>query len=86
LGHRVARVNFFNQNDVVLVKKKQKSTGCNMVFNRVLPGQPGSQVSLVTLSFFFSIFYLTRPGSSSGSTRRAGFQNYDHYCTFQHPF
>jgi hypothetical protein len=26
------------QNDIVLIKKKQKSTGCNRVFDRVLPG------------------------------------------------
>jgi hypothetical protein len=30
-----------NQNDVVLVKKKQKSTGCNRVFDQVFPGQLG---------------------------------------------
>jgi len=40
---------FLNQNDVVLVKK-QKSTGHNRVFNRVLPGQP--------VRFFLSLFFL----------------------------
>jgi len=42
---RVGRVNFYLkkiQNGVVLVKKKQKLTGCN----RVLPGQPDHQVNL----------------------------------------
>jgi len=33
---------FFNQNDVVLVKKKL--TDRNRVFDRVLPGQPGSPI------------------------------------------
>ena len=55
-----------NQNDVILVKK-QKSTSYNRVFNRILPGQP---------EFWFFLFFLTRPGSSPGSTHRAGFQNY----------
>jgi hypothetical protein len=36
-----------NQNDVVLVKK-QKSTGCNRVFDLVLPGR---------LGFFFPYFF-----------------------------
>jgi len=53
-GHRVARVNSLkkNQNDIVLVKK-QKSTGCNWVFDWVLSGQ---------LGFFFPCFFfnLTR--------------------------
>jgi hypothetical protein len=38
---------FLNQNDVVLVKK-QKSTGCNRVFDLVLPSQ---------LGFFFPYFF-----------------------------
>ena len=46
---RVARVNFFykkNKNDVILVKtKKQKSMGCNRVFDRVTP------------DFFFPCFF-----------------------------
>jgi hypothetical protein len=29
-----------NQNNIVLVIKKQKSTGCNRVFAKVLPDQP----------------------------------------------
>jgi hypothetical protein len=36
------------QNGVILVKiknKKQKSTGCNQVFDRVLLGQPGHRVN-----------------------------------------
>jgi hypothetical protein len=41
------------QNGVVLVKK-QKSTGCNRVFDRVLPGQPGRRVTPGHgLSYFF---------------------------------
>jgi hypothetical protein len=51
-GHWVTRVNFFlNQNDVILVKK-QKSTSCNRVFDRILPGHTG---------FFLSLFFL-QPG------------------------
>jgi len=54
-GHPVARVNPYflkNQNDVILVKKKkQKSTGCNWVFDRVLLGHR------VTLSHDFSYFF-----------------------------
>ena len=53
-GHPVARVNSYflkNQNDVILVKKKQKSTGCNWVFDRVLSGHR------VTLSHDFSYFF-----------------------------
>ena len=59
-GHWVARVNYFfsNQNDVVLVKKKQKATGCNRVFDRV---------NRVTPGFSFSHFFFTWPGSSPGS-------------------
>jgi hypothetical protein len=60
---RVARVNFFlNQNDVVLVIKK-KSTGCNRVFDQV------AGLHRVFPSPFFSS---TRPDSSPGSTRQAG--------------
>ena len=58
------------KNDIVLVKKKW-STGCNLVFDRVLPGQPtGSTGSHRVMTFL--IFSSTRPGSSPGSTRRAG--------------
>jgi hypothetical protein len=59
------RVNFFflNQNDVVLVKK-QKSTGYNRVFDRVLPGHTGQpQAGRI-------------PGRLAGPGQ-AGFQNYD---------
>jgi hypothetical protein len=49
---------FLNQNDVVLVKKKQKSTGCN----RVLPGYTG---------FFLPLFFL-QPGPVLVPGRPAG--------------
>jgi hypothetical protein len=42
---------FLNQNDVVLVKK-QKSIGCNRVFDWVLPGQPGDTEFFLSLFFF----------------------------------
>jgi len=49
LGFRVLTGSIFlNQNDVVLIKK-QKSTGCNRVFDRVLPGHK---------EFFLSLFFL----------------------------
>ena len=47
-------------------KTKQKSTGCNQVFDRVLPGQPGRRV---TPGFDFLYFFKTRPGSNLGSAR-----------------
>jgi hypothetical protein len=57
---------FFNQNDVVLIKK-QKSTGRNRVFNRVTPG------------FFFSCFFFNpaRFQLWIDPLGRTGFQNYD---------
>ena len=63
--HRVGRVNSLflkkNQNDVILVKKENKSQQvCNRV-SRVFPSP---------------VFSSTRPGSSPRSTRRAEFQNY----------
>jgi hypothetical protein len=53
-------------------KKKQKLTGCNRVFDRILSDQLGRQVSRVTPVFYFPVFSSTRPGSSPGSTCRAG--------------
>jgi hypothetical protein len=58
-----------NQNDVVLVKKeKQKSTGCNRIFDQVLPsrrvnlpGQPGH-----TRFFSSPVFSSIWPSFSSG--------------------
>jgi hypothetical protein len=50
-----------NQNDVIFFLKK--STGCNQVFDRVLPGQPAGSHRVMT----FSIFFSTQPGSSPGS-------------------
>jgi len=58
---------FLNQNEVVLVKK-QKSTGRNLVFDRVLPGQP-SQPSQPVRFLSSSIVFSTRPGSSLESTK-----------------
>jgi hypothetical protein len=38
---------YFKKNSIVLVKKqKQKSTGCNRVFDQVLSGQPGHWITL----------------------------------------
>jgi hypothetical protein len=52
---------FLNQNDVVLVKKKQKSIDCNRVFDRILPGQPGRQVNPSSqpgyTEFFIFLFF-----------------------------
>jgi hypothetical protein len=54
-GHRVGQVNslFLNQNDVVWIKK-QKLTGCNRVFDRVLPGH---WVNRVTPGFSLPYFF-----------------------------
>jgi hypothetical protein len=50
-----------NQNNVVLVKKKkQKLTGCNWVFDRVI------------LGFFYPIFFLIRSSSSLGLINWSG--------------
>ena len=46
---------FFNQNDIVLVKNKQKSTGCNRVFDWILPDPPCHRVTLI---FDFPYFFL----------------------------
>jgi hypothetical protein len=49
---------FKNQNDIILVlKKKQKSTGCNRVFDQVLSGH---QVNQVTPGFDFPYFFLNQ--------------------------
>jgi hypothetical protein len=52
------------QNGVVLVKKKQKSTDCKRVFDRVLLGQPtrlvGSYPIMIFLIFSLTQFRLTR--------------------------
>jgi hypothetical protein len=62
------------QNGVVLIKKKQKSTGCNRVFDRVLPGQPGRQVTPGHgLCYFFINPARFQP--RVGLPGRAGFQN-----------
>ena len=69
---------FLNQNNVVLVKKKkQKSTSCNRVFDRVLLGQPAGSHRV----FSSLIFSSTRPSSSLGSTCQVSFQNY--VCEFK---
>jgi hypothetical protein len=67
---------FLNQNDIILVKKKQISMGCNRIFNRVLSG---GRVNLPGYTgFFLSLFFLklgpvSAPGRSGpGLTRRAG--------------
>ena len=61
---------FLNQNDVVLIFKKQKLTSCNRVFDRVLPGRP-------EFFFFLKLGPVPAPGRPDpGATRRAGFQNY----------
>ena len=44
-----------NQNEVILIKKKQKLTGYNRVFDRVLPGHVGRRV---TSGFDFFYFFL----------------------------
>jgi hypothetical protein len=67
-GHRVARVNvFLNQNDVILLKtKKQKSTGCDRVFDRVLPSHTG---------FFLPLFFLQpSPVPTPGRPAGPGFK------------
>ena len=61
---------FLNQNNVVLVKNKNKNqqvaTGFLTGSRRIFPSP---------------IFSSTRPGSSPESTRRAEFQNYSQECT-----
>jgi hypothetical protein len=69
-----------NQNDVVLVKKKnkkkQKSTGLSPGLDRVLPGQPG-HTGFFLPPFFHQPGPVPAPGRPGpGLTRRAGFQNY----------
>jgi hypothetical protein len=67
--NRVIRVNFYfflNQNNIILIKK-QKSTSCNRVFDRVLPGQP-SHTGFSFLYFFFNLTPVSatdRPGPES---------------------
>jgi hypothetical protein len=60
-GYRSPKSIFLNQNDVVLVKKKQKSIDCNRVFDRILPGQPGRQVNPSSqpgyTEFFIFLFF-----------------------------
>ena len=70
---------FLNQNDVVLVKKKNKN---QRVATGFLIGS--CRVNLVISGFSFPYFFSTRPGSSPGLTGsrvnpsgRTGFQNYD---------
>jgi hypothetical protein len=65
-------------------KKAQKSTGCNRVFDLVLPGQPTRSAESHRV-MIFSIFFSTRPDFSHGSARsqidlldRTRFQNYTH--------
>jgi len=41
-----------NQNDIVLVKKKQNLAGCNQVFDRVLSGQPAGSPRVLTFPIF----------------------------------
>jgi len=47
--HRMIQVNFFKLKQCRFSKKKQKSTGCNQVFYRILPGHT---------EFFLSLFFL----------------------------
>ena len=66
-----------NQNDVVLVQKKQKkqkSTGLSPGLDRVLPGQPGHRVD--PPGFSFPRFFVN-PARFRPRVGRAGFQNYD---------
>jgi hypothetical protein len=74
--NQVARVNFFNQNDAVLVKKTK------VLQPSFLPGLIGSTGSPGHTEFFLSLFFL-QPGPvlapgwpGPGSTYRTGFQNY----------
>jgi hypothetical protein len=48
---------FLNQNDVVLVKK-QKLTGCNWIFDRIMPGH----TRFFLLLFFFQLGPVPAPG------------------------
>jgi hypothetical protein len=58
---RVARVNFFflKSKRRCFSKKKQKPTGCNQIFDQVLPGHTG---------FFLPLFFL-QPGPILASDR-----------------
>jgi hypothetical protein len=66
-----------NQNDVVLVKKKQKKTKANGFVTGSWPGlarsagSPGRPAGSHRV-FPSPVFSSTRPGSGPGSTRRAG--------------
>jgi hypothetical protein len=64
LDHRINSFFFLNQNDVVLVKKKQKSTGYNHIFDRVLPGRPAESAGSHQI-FPSPVFFLIQPASSS---------------------
>ena len=59
---------FFNQNDVILVKKTKNKS--QRVATGFLTGS--CRVCRVTLDFFFPCFSLTRPGSSPESPARLG--------------
>jgi hypothetical protein len=89
-GHWVTRVNsfFLNQNDVILVKK-QKSTGCNRVFDRVLLGQSGHRVNWITPGFSFPYYFFNParfqprvPGQLAGSGRVSKLCFYGHHTLY----
>ena len=58
-------------------KKKKKSTGCNQVFDRVLPGQPGTSGFFFPYFFFNPARFQPRIGRSRvNPPGRAEFQKY----------
>ena len=63
---RIVQIDFFlNQNDIILVKK-QKSTGCNQIFDRILPGQP-SHTGFFHPLFFLQLGPVPAPDGPAGS-------------------
>ena len=74
---------FFNQNDVILVKKKSQRVATRFLTRSCRVTGSTCRINRV---FSFPIFSSTRPGSSLGSAwfridppGRAGFQNYTLY-------
>jgi len=85
-GHRVVRVIFLNQNNVVLIIQQSQRIATRFLtgscrVNHILPGQPGHTGFFLPLFFLQSGLVSVSGRSDPGLTRRAGFQNYSMMIT-----